>query len=130
MTAIRFYKGQGNTGPHVADLWTSAGQRLATATFREESESGWQQVDFAAPVFVKAGTAHVASYHAPNGRNASDNGYFLKAIQIGPLRALAHNSVMANGVYTYGSASMFPRTPGKQTNYWVDIVFVPVEALR
>jgi len=97
VTAIRFYKGQGNTGPHVASLWTGAGHRLATATHPDGLAAGWQQVDFAAPVPVTARTAYVASYHAPNGGQASDNGYFLKAVQRGPLRAIAHSSTTPNG---------------------------------
>jgi PKD repeat protein len=125
VTAIRFYKGGGNAGPHTADLWNSAGQRLATATFRDESESGWQQVDLPEPVLVKTGTTYIASYHAPHGGHAGDNGYFLKALQAGPLRAPAHSSARANGVYANASSSTFPRNPAKQTNYWVDVVFVP-----
>src|SRR4051812_46012151 len=44
VTAIRFYKGAQNTGPHVGHLWSAAGTLLATATFSGESTSGWQQV--------------------------------------------------------------------------------------
>ena len=50
ITGIRFYKGPQNTGTHVADLWTSTGTLLATATFTNESASGWQQVNFSSPV--------------------------------------------------------------------------------
>src|SRR4029450_483759 len=67
ITGIRFYKGAGNTGTHVGSLWTSGGQQLPTATFSNESASGWQQVDFASPVPVAANTVYVASYHAPDG---------------------------------------------------------------
>ena len=56
ITGLRFYKGPGNTGPHVADLWSSTGTLLATATFTNETASGWQQVNFAAPVATTAGT--------------------------------------------------------------------------
>ena len=50
ITGIRFYKGPQNTGPHVADLWTATGTLLASATFTNESASGWQQVNFSSPV--------------------------------------------------------------------------------
>src|SRR5271157_2121305 len=46
ITGLRFYKGSTNTGTHVADLWTSSGKLLATATFKSETGSGWQQVNF------------------------------------------------------------------------------------
>ena len=44
ITAIRFYKGTGNTGAHIGSLWTNSGTRLSSATFSGESASGWQQV--------------------------------------------------------------------------------------
>ena len=69
--ALRFYKGPVNSGPHVADLWSSTGTLLATATFSNETASGWQQVNFASPVVIAAGTIYVASYHT-NGDYAAD----------------------------------------------------------
>src|SRR5947209_3174127 len=46
VTGVRFYKGAANTGEHIGHLWTSTGQLLATATFHDETGSGWQQADF------------------------------------------------------------------------------------
>jgi hypothetical protein len=46
ITGIRFYKGSTNTGTHVANLWSSSGTLLATATFTGETAYGWQQVLF------------------------------------------------------------------------------------
>src|SRR5262249_54562960 len=39
---IRFYKGSGNTGTHIGYLWDSTGHMLASATFTNETASGWQ----------------------------------------------------------------------------------------
>ncbi len=50
ITGVRFYKGAGNTGTHVGNLWTPTGTLLATATFTGETASGWQQVTLATPV--------------------------------------------------------------------------------
>ena len=55
ITGIRFYKASTNTGSHVANLWSSSGTKLATATFTGETASGWQQVNFASPVSITAG---------------------------------------------------------------------------
>ena len=33
ITALRFYKGTGNTGTHVGHLWSAGGSLLASATF-------------------------------------------------------------------------------------------------
>ena len=63
ITGIRFYKGPQNTGTHVADLWSATGTLLATATFTNETASGWQQVNLSTPVVVTAGTTYVVSYH-------------------------------------------------------------------
>ena len=72
ITGIRFYKGPQNTGTHVADLWSATGTLLATATFTNETASGWQQVNLANPVVVTAGTTYVVSYHT-SGYSATSN---------------------------------------------------------
>ena len=46
ITGVRFYKGASNTGTHVGHLWSNTGTLLATATFTNETASGWQQVMF------------------------------------------------------------------------------------
>ncbi len=55
VTGVRFYKGAGNGGTHVGSLWSTAGERLATATFTGESATGWQTVTFdqAVPVCIR-----------------------------------------------------------------------------
>ncbi|WP_157268079.1 N,N-dimethylformamidase beta subunit family domain-containing protein [Azohydromonas aeria] len=124
VTGIRFYKGTANTGAHVANLWTLDGTRLATAPFTSETASGWQQVNFASPVAVTAGTVYVASYFAPNGRYAGDNEFFAtRGVSNGPVHLLQSGVSGGNGVYAYGSSSSFPSQSFQSTNYWVDVVF-------
>ena len=53
-------------------LWSSTGARLATATFANETASGWQQVSFATPVAVTANTVYIASYHTNIGHYSDD----------------------------------------------------------
>jgi hypothetical protein len=118
ITGIRFYKGSSNTGTHIADLWSSTGTLLATATFTNETASGWQQVNFSTPVMITAGTTYVASYHT-NGNYSADLNYFGSSLTNGELSAPSAN----NGVYTYSSVSAFPTSTYKATNYWVDVVF-------
>jgi hypothetical protein len=121
ISGIRFYKGAGNTGTHIGNLWTSTGQLLATATFTNETASGWQQVTFASPVAIKANTVYVASYYAPAGHYAFDYQYLTSRVDSGPLHALANFVDGNNGAYIYGS-NAFP-TQGNGNNYWVDVVF-------
>ncbi|MBH8563571.1 DUF4082 domain-containing protein [Nostoc sp. CENA67] len=124
ITGIRFYKGSSNTGTHVGTLWSSTGTQLATATFNNETTSGWQQVDFSSPVAITANTVYVASYHTNVGRYASDDGYFASAgVDNAPLHALRNGDSGGNGVYSYSSTSTFPTSTFQSTNYWVDVVF-------
>ena len=98
ITGIRFYKGAGNTGTHIGNLWTAGGTLLATATFANETASGWQQVLFATPVAITANTIYVASYFAPNGHYADDVGYFASAgVDSPPLHALATGQTASTG---------------------------------
>jgi PKD repeat protein len=123
ITAVRFYKGTPNTGPHVGRLWTSSGQLLAQTTFTNETASGWQQADFSTPVAIKANTIYVVSYHAPAGGYAYDEGYFAASRVKPPLRAPASTEIGGNGVYRYGSGGVFPTNTYNFANYWVDAVF-------
>jgi len=124
VTGIRFYKGTGNTGTHIGNLWTLTGTRLATVTFTNESATGWQQATFSTPVPITAGTVYVASYLAPTGRYAADSNYFNSAgVDSPPLHALKSGQAGGDGVYAYGSTSSFPTNTFKAANYWVDVVF-------
>ena len=118
ISGIRFYKDAQNVGPHVADLWTSTGTLLATATFSGETSSGWQQVNFSSPVSVTAGTTYVASYHT-DGFYSADPNYFSTPLTNGQLSAPGG----ANGVYAYSAGSAFPTNTYNATNYWVDVIF-------
>jgi len=120
---LRFYKGAGNSGTHVGKLWSSTGTLLTSATFSNETATGWQQVDFPAPVPIQANTLYVASYLAPVGGYAGDTGYFATSgVTNGPLYALSDGESGGNGVYLYGSGG-FPSNTYQSTNYWVDVVF-------
>src|SRR5205085_10761482 len=124
ITGLRFYKSSNNTGTHVGNLWTSNGTLVATATFSNESGSGWQQVNFSSPVAITAGTTYVASYHTNVSHFSIDlNGFAGAGVNNAPLHALADGASGGNGVYSYSSTSTFPTNSYQATNYWVDVVF-------
>jgi len=126
VTGIRFYKSANNTGAHVGALWSASGTLLAQVGFSGESASGWQTALFSTPVPIAAGTTYVASYFAPNGHySATAKAFSAGAFDSPPLHALADGAGGGNGVYSYGSASAFPKTPYGATNYWVDVLFTP-----
>ncbi|HET9739730.1 MAG TPA: DUF4082 domain-containing protein [Solirubrobacteraceae bacterium] len=124
ITGLRFHKSTANTGTHVGHLWTRTGQLLATATFTNETASGWQQVSLSTPVAVTANTTYVASYHAPNGRYSVNSSQFATAgVDNPPLRALRDGEDGGNGVYGYGPSGTFPNGTYQSEGYWVDVVF-------
>ena len=118
ITGLRFYKSAANTGTHTASLWTASGQLLATATFTSETASGWQQVNFATPVAITAGTTYVASYHTTAGHYSVNQSYFGSTYTSGPLHVAANG-----GVYLYGTGGL-PTSTYQGSNYWVDVLFV------
>lgn len=120
INGIKYYKGSGDIGTHTGSLWSSTGTLLATATFTNETSSGWQTVFFSNPVSITAGTTYVASYHS-NGHYTSTGNYFAAPRLNGPLTAPAGN----NGVYTYGADNLFPTSTYGATNYWVDVLYSP-----
>lgn len=124
VTRVRFYKGATNTGTHVGHLWTSTGTLLSTATFANETASGWQEAVFPAPVAITAGTTYVISYYAPNGNYAQTVAGLNGGVSAPPLQAIADGVGGGNGVYLYGGSG-FPTSTWGGSNYWVDVVFVP-----
>ncbi len=136
VTGIRFYKASTNTGTHIGNLWSASGQLLASATFTNESGSGWQQVNFAQPVALNKNTTYVASYYAPKGHYSDDSGYFYTTPELGtaptitnvdspPLHALRNTNGVVNGVLVHSGSSTFPNTSNDASNYYVDPVFTP-----
>ena len=124
VTGLRFYKATTNTGTHIGSLWSSTGTLLASATFSNESASGWQYVTFASPVSVTAGTTYVAGYFAPGGHYAVNSRGLNAAVDNPPLHSVANTSSV-NGLYAYSSTSTFPTSSYQASNYWVDVLFQP-----
>ncbi len=134
VSGIRFYKASDNTGTHVGSLWTASGQLLTSATFTNESSSGWQTVTFSSPVTIMPDTTYVAGYFAPNGHYSATPSYFYpdpaptpiggSELNSPPLHAVP-NATSANGLYSYTSTPTFPTSTYSATNYWVDPIFSP-----
>jgi hypothetical protein len=133
ITAVRFYKSTKNTGTHVGNLWTAAGQLLARGTFTNETGSGWQQLNFSSPVPITANTTYVASYYTPVGHYAQGEGYMYphpapepdgnNSLDSAPLHALRNTVTSPNGLYSYSGSTTFPVSTYKAENYWVDVVY-------
>ncbi|WP_208245409.1 DUF4082 domain-containing protein (plasmid) [Rhizobium sp. T1470] len=127
ITGIKFYRSANDNGQNVVDLWTTAGTKLATATFTNTSASGWQTVNFATAVSIAANTTYIASYHTTGAYVATD-GFFTSPVTNGPLTALSSAAAGGNGVYAYGGSAttgLFPTSTYDSANYWADVVFRP-----
>jgi hypothetical protein len=122
---VRFYKETAMGGyVHVGHLWSSTGQLLATATFTNESASGWQQVAFSSPVKIQAFTVYIASFSTGGGNYGITTNFFNSSGVInGPLQALANGVPGGDGVYA--KAGNFPSVSGNGTNFWADVAFNP-----
>jgi hypothetical protein len=81
-------------------------------------------VNFPTPVAISANTVYVASYHVTAGHYSLDSNFFATAgVDDGPLHALANGVSGGNGVYAYGTSTLFPSLSSSAANYWVDVVF-------
>jgi hypothetical protein len=124
VTGIRFYKQPGNVGTHVGKLWTTGGVLLGSATFINETASGWQEASLGSGITIQAGTTYVASVFMPNGHYAANEEAFSTAGEDHPpLHALANGIDGPNGVFHPGTNGDFPENTFNSTNYWVDLTF-------
>jgi hypothetical protein len=123
INGIRFYKTLGNEGAHIGELYSSAGIKLASATFNGETTSGWQTVLFSAPVFISANTTYIAAYFSATGTYTATPNYFTTPVVNNPLTGLADGTDGANGVFKYTNTPAEPTTGSNQTNYWVDAIY-------
>jgi hypothetical protein len=124
VTGVRFHKwSTANGGTHVGNLWDASGRKLATVQFAQETSSGWQTANFSAPVAIAANTTYVISYYAPKGHYSATEKGLSSAVHAGPLHVPA-----SGGVYVYGTGG-FPNQTYNGSNYWVDLLFVPDQAM-
>ena len=124
VSGIRFYKSSQDTGIHTGELWSSTGTLLATATFTNETASGWQSVTFSSPVTLTPDATYIASYHTNVGHYSVTANYFTANVDSGPLTAPAGG----NGVYHLRQQQRVPDKHASGENYWVDVMFNPSTA--
>jgi hypothetical protein len=125
---LRYYKPRTSKAstPASATLWSKGGEVLARTEVRPVKGKGWKKVSFSSAVQLGAGKAYVVSVHTGDkGIHAATPGGFTKARSNAELRAPGGS----NGVTRAGSKARFPSTKApRDTNYWVDVRFVPAKA--
>jgi len=119
ITAIRFWKAPSESGTHTGNIWSSTGQLLASATFTNETASGWQQQALANPVTIAANTTYVVSVNTAGTFFVYTPGALLSQVANEDLSSVVGNNGLA------GAPGTFPTTNGQGNNFFRDIVFVP-----
>ena len=111
--------------PTSATSGRRTGTLLATATFTNETASGWQQVTSPTRWRSPPNTTYVASYHAPRGNYAVSERTSSRRAPSTTRRCArcANGEDGGNGVYAYGPSGSFPTGIYSTENYWVDVVF-------
>ena len=120
VNAIRFYKATQETGAHVGKVWSSAGTKLASVNFTNETASGWQQQALATPFVLQPGQTYVISVNFNSFFSLTSSG-LLNQIVSGPFRSIADG---LNGVFG-ASSGTFPTKSSKSSNYFVDASVTP-----
>jgi hypothetical protein len=125
---IRFYRAVANPLGYVAKLYSADGTLLGSARIAQESSPlpGWQEADFASPISISASTTYIAAYYSSVGEGAWDANGLRYGVTNGPLTAPASAAVGGNGVWNSGDS--FPSSSYGNSNYYVDVAFVPAAA--
>jgi Domain of unknown function (DUF4082) len=119
ISAIRFWKASSETGSHIGKIWSATGTLLASATFVNETASGWQEQVLETPISIQANTTYVVSVNA-NAYYAITYDQLASSIVNGDLSSVADGN---NGVYNTNPNS-FPTSSYRNSNYYRDITFV------
>jgi hypothetical protein len=118
ITGLRFWKDANESGTHTGHLWSSSGSLLATATFTNETESGWQTVNLGSPVSITPNTTYVVSVNTGNNYFVDTPGGLASSIVNSPLDSVADGN---DGVF--GGVNTFPTSSYNNSDYFRDVVF-------
>ncbi|MFS0515834.1 N,N-dimethylformamidase beta subunit family domain-containing protein [Nostoc sp. UIC 10607] len=121
ITAVRFWKAPSETGTHVGNIWSATGTLLASATFTNETASGWQEQALDTPLNIQANTTYTISVNI-NAYYVATYDELASPIVNGDLSSVADGN---NGVFN-GSPGSFPTGSHRNSNYFRDINFVAV----
>jgi hypothetical protein len=132
ITAMRFYKPITATETtNIGNIWDSAGTKLATVTFTNESEYGWQEAKMATPLRVHKNQLYILSYGTTQAIYQATGSGLASSMASGYLTAYFDTSVEnaatgsgnRNGAFAT-NANTFPNIGSPNASYyWVDAVF-------
>ncbi len=133
ITAIRHWKCPSETGEHTGRIYSKDGKELATVTFTNESESGWQEAVLSEPLAIEPDTVYWVSVNINRHFPATWGAFRAKSFEAGPLRTVPGKDVKYptsdrenNGAFA-APGKLLPVSWAENTNYFRDIVFVPAK---
>lgn len=137
ITALRFYKPIISTETtHTGKIWSSNGTQLASVSFTNETDYGWQEARLSSPLQVTEGQLYIISYGTSTAVYQATGSGITSNLGSGYLVAHADNSAEnaatgsgnRNGVFT-GTAGNYPSTGSSNgAYYWIDAVFATESA--
>jgi len=130
--SLRFYKPiLSDQTTHTGNIWDKNGTKLATVTFTNESEYGWQEAKLSTPLRVYEGQPYILSYGSTGAiyvtsigamnTTISSNG--LTAYATGDARNAATGSGNGNGVFNTTIGNYPSGASSNASYYWIDAVF-------
>lgn len=131
ISAIRYWKDGQESGAHVGNIWSANGALLASVPFVNESASGWQQQNLAAPLNINANTTYVVSVNINSHYVATAgpaNCYPCQGSTLGLYFPISNGALVSiaddnNGVF--GNPGALPTQTFQFNNYFRDVVFTP-----
>lgn len=133
ISSLRFYKPIiSSETTHTGNIWNSSGTKLATVTFTNESEYGWQEARLSTPLRVYEDQLYILSYGTTTSTYVASQGAltgttlgggYLKAYADQASENNATGSGTRNGVFTT-TAGNYPGSGSTNGSYyWIDAVF-------
>lgn len=131
ITALRFYKPIINPdATHTGHVWDKNGNLLASVTFTNESDYGWQEASLSTPLAVTKGDLYIISYGINTAIYQARVGSLTSARESSGLIAYpdgdSHNAASGSGntnAVFASTAGNFPTSAGNGDEYYVDAVF-------
>lgn len=132
ITAIRFYKPITSTETtHTGKIWNSSEVQLASVSFTNETDYGWQEARLSTPLQVNENQLYIISYgtttavyqSTASGHSSNMGDGYLVAHADNSSENTANGSGNRNGAFAT-TAGNYPNTGSPNgTYYWVDAVF-------
>jgi len=132
ITTLRFYKSIVTPDTtNDGNIWDANGNNLATVTFSNESDYGWQEATLATPLYVTRGQVYVLSYGVTTGYYQVRVGAFTAPLDSPGLIAYPSGDIRNTTTLTGTNNSVYSTTKGAypglvgaaNTYYYVDAVF-------